>query len=352
MFRPLCPELYGRLETVFGDVRISNPGEELVVQAAPRLLSPWSEDSHYEIISAGEYYLVDCPYCGDTRKRLEINHRWAKFPALAHCFNEPCLTRPWRMDELRMRVLGRARPFEQRVNPGTREAATLGPVAPPGRVLPLSALPPGHPACGYVRGRGFDPAYLAAQFGVGFCEAVDNPRHQLLVGRLYCPAVMRGELVGWQGRYLGDLDWKRAGLPKYFTMPGMPKRLTLYNYDRAARYPLVVVREGVTDVWATGPYAVALLGKSVTQWQIQLLAKGWAGKPVVLGLDGGVDPTADPRFQDLKLAVEHMGGTLVVQRLPDDLDPGELSPEANWDFIYAACATAGVRVPPDPPPVA
>lgn len=347
---PLCPDLYRRLERAFGDVAVANAGEEMVLSAARPIYTPADEGDDQVVVSAGEYYRVRCPFCADSdrKKRLWISHRWAEFPRLAICYHQDCLANRANREDLRMRVLGRVRPVEYRVAPGTRESAHLGHVAPPGPCSLLSEVDPSHPAAVYVRRvRGYDPAELAARYGVGVCHRADDPRHHHIVGRVYCPVVMRGVLVGWQGRYPADVDWKATGVIKYFTMPGFAKRLALYNYDQALRYPVVVVREGVTDVWSTGPYAVALLGKTVSPAQQVLLAYGWGrtGGTLVVGLDGDAALAEDRGLGALRHA---FSGRVVVVTLPDDVDPGDMSPEANWDYIAAAAAAQGVPLPFSP----
>lgn len=67
----LNPKLYAALERRFGKVLISNPGERLVERKIPDPVRP----GRYKqlILRSGEYYRVDCPYCGDKKGRLYIN---------------------------------------------------------------------------------------------------------------------------------------------------------------------------------------------------------------------------------------------------------------------------------------
>lgn len=347
MFQPLCPDLYNRLVRVFGAVGVASPGEELV--AAPRagLFRIGGGDDDYvdiEVTSPGEYYTVNCPFCSDRRKRLWINHRWAEYPRLAICYNEGCLEKGG-LGPLRRMVMLPYRAKALDVRRGTREAATLGPVSPPGPCRPLSALPDDHPARVYVRDtRGFDPDWLTRTFGVGVCDGVFADLHRSMIGRLYVPIMMRGELVGWQGRYAADLNWAATGIHKYHTMSGFAKRLALYNYDSAVQYPVVVVREGVTDVWATGPNAVAAFGHKLSFGQRQLLLRNWAdrGGVLVLGLDPEVEVLDTDGIRELRTAFAER---FLVARVPAGVDPGALSPEANAFYIAEAAAAAGISLP-------
>lgn len=53
----------------------------------------------------------------------------------------------------------------------------------PGRVKPVTALPAGHPCLEYLKGRGYDPAALQAQFRCAYCyEEADE---DAAIGRFY-----------------------------------------------------------------------------------------------------------------------------------------------------------------------
>src|ERR1017187_9480324 len=87
--------LYGMLTYHFGEVRITSEMEAMQCHYRKNVLTgEWQLD----IAHPGEYYIISCPYCGDTRFRLRINHRWGVTDErghsnlwLAHCHNERCL---------------------------------------------------------------------------------------------------------------------------------------------------------------------------------------------------------------------------------------------------------------------
>src|SRR5262249_8114013 len=153
-----------------------------------------------------------------------------------------------------------------------KAAPPPAPAEPPGRLVPLAQLPGGHPACQYVRGRGYDPADLYARYKVCFCPEA-RPRLPLVTGRLVIPVFRGGRPAGWQARCLGRPPGKHV--PKYFTAPGMARGQLLYNFDVARRHAYVVVVEGACDAWRYGPEAVALLGNRASHVQAQLLLSGW-----------------------------------------------------------------------------
>lgn len=163
----------------------------------------------------------------------------------------------------------------------------------------MNELPADHYAVTYIRDRRFhNPQYLSDAFGVSFCLRADD-QYRPAQNRIIAPVWQHGVLVGWQGRYPDDIDWKVTGIPKYYTRPGMHKSKILHNLDNAKLRPFVVVVEGVTSVWRIGGPAVACFSKSISGGHHSLIYEHWAGKPVLLvldpdarGRDGG-DPGGD-----------------------------------------------------------
>ena len=347
---PLCPDLYSRLERVFGDVKIANEREAGKVSLRPKLLAVAGErDWELDVSRSGEYYRVCCPFCGDSRHRLWINHQWAEFPQLAICFNinkdtgRGCLEYPANRAQLRHHVLGSQAPFQMVVNPGTVIDETLSESAMPGEVTPVTQLPLTHEAISYLSGsRGFVPQYLWDWFRVGYCQSVyDYVTHMLLVGRIFIPVYQHALMVGCQGRLCYDPPKK--GPPKYFTKPHFPRRLCLYNYDSAIRGRTVIFQEGPTDVWATGPEAVCSLGMTMSPPQRMLLALGWArrGGSLVICLDAGATLKADI-VQEMRNEFE---GRVAVVTYPDGGDPGGFKPRFNRRLIYEQATAQGVPLP-------
>src|SRR4051812_37003439 len=238
----LRPKLYERLRARLGEVRIARAGEALNAHVAD-----YRGRSSLQVIHFGESYRVCCPFCKDTRFRLWINHMWGYYDPqiggkntwLCWCYNnEECMrdgpSRKRLYDEIFEDVRsGRSNLADDVVYDGEviDPAAMPGRVCPPGELLYLHELPDGHPARRYVRGRDFDPDVLSRELGVSFCElAVEQ--FSRASGRLIIPVVMQGELKGWQARLIFGKEGKHN--PKYITMDGMKKSMTLYNYDHAA----------------------------------------------------------------------------------------------------------------------
>src|SRR4051812_5624944 len=235
---PLNPTVHALLCRRLGPVRIANEGEAMSFRYLPGSASGRTET---DILAWGESYYVSCPFCGDTRQRLSINHRYGSYDPvtdsdnlhLARCFNEDCTKDPGRYAELRERIFGFVNRDQRRrvvkVLRGRRTVTAEEPLREaslPGEVVPLKDLPAGHPALAYLIERGFDPAELSSVWEVGFC-ATASAAYRLAQDRLIIPVTRDGTLIGWQARYAGERDWKAERLPKYYTMPSMPKRLAL-----------------------------------------------------------------------------------------------------------------------------
>ena len=85
----LNPVLYARLVELFDEVRISHEG----IEATPGVVMVVGGQRVSIGAEHGEYYSVNCPFCGDTRGRLYINHTYTRNRERAVCYNETsCLT--------------------------------------------------------------------------------------------------------------------------------------------------------------------------------------------------------------------------------------------------------------------
>lgn len=345
----LCPQLYKRLQARFATVTVANSGEALVGRVRRRVCSTGIKPV-FDIVSPGEYYRVSCPYCPDTRQRLWVNHMFGQpDPAdtrrtlnwLAVCYNEGCLTEWARRIQLEDLLFGAcnrtARATQFAVSRGTVDVGVLRETRLPGQVIRLDELSYDHMACQYLLARGFDPVRLAREYGVVFCVDADA-MYPAASQRIIVPIYMHGKLVGWQGRWPADLDWKSQGIPKYYGLPHMPKRLMLYNYDNAKAFDVCIVVEGVTDVWATGDPAVALLGNRIHPMQRKLLLEFTGG--IVIMLDPGVVVTEE----DLNVFRRQFEGRVATVALPDGVDPGELSEGELWNRIADVAVPAGIDI--------
>ncbi len=344
-FEPLCPELYAVLERWSG-------APPLVANTGEGFSGYTTTGGRTEVLHSGEMYRVCCPYCGDTRHRLYVSHRWYEHKFLAHCFNETeCLKNP----DTRRFFEGELLTRMARGGPEVRAGAipelddpTVS-VDPPEFVRPLSRVEPTHRVVEYLRARGFDPAYLSAVFAVGVCDS--SRRYPAMTGRIYIPVFDGTRMAGWQGRVpleapphpvTGKPDWKAIGVTKYYNRSGFRKSRYLYGPYRDPGLPFVVLVEGVTDAWRVGPAARAYMGVEMSLHQRSIVSNKW-GKPggvVVCMGDGAAQANNEHQAMLLEAELAHLDGRVVKVTLPDKVDPGSLSYDQNWDHIEAATAAA------------
>ncbi len=198
-------------------------------------------------------------------------------------------------------------------------------------------MPPNHPAVQYMMVKRRYSRALLDYYGVGYCVEA-SPEYRTAYNRIIIPVWFRNEYVGWQARYI---DEPPDGCPKYYTCPGMAKSQLLYNFDRACNLPFVVLVEGVTDAWAVGDHAVALLGKTMSMHQRALLQAYWQGKPVVLLLD----PDAREEMTGIIDLLLTTGGSPVIQvLLPEGYDAGDYDRTTIMNIIHTQATAAKITL--------
>ena len=178
------------------------------------------------------------------------------------------------------------------------------------------------------------PLETLVRYGVSFCVQA-LPDYRPAQNRIVLPISMDNMLVGWQCRWVGE-DFKAAGRPKFYSLPGMPKRQMLYNWDTAKQYPFIVVCEGIMSSWNVGPYAVALLGKTCAAPQQGRLTIG-RQQPIILLLDGGEEERQ--AMYGITLQMLNMPGAagraVIPVELPDGVDPGMYDPRTSQALLGA-----------------
>lgn len=259
-----------------------------------------------EVYDGGEEYAVCCPMCSDTRRRCYVNHKFdteiagAEVLYPVHCWNEECQRkglakwfleryRAWRSNNYMPPAAGGAPADVVMDKPMTMEDMarhSAGEHVKLSGVQKLSSLLRGHQALEYLLARGFDPAALERDYGVGYKGRAYKYTNSSM--RIVIPIRWGGYEVGWQARAIPGhspltFEESKKGKswpyrqPKYFTSPGFLKGKFLYNIDVAAGYDTVVLVEGVTDAWRVGPWGAAMFGKSLSYDQIRLLVDSCAG---------------------------------------------------------------------------
>lgn len=196
----------------------------------------------------------------------------------------------------------------------------------PGQTVPLIGLPSSHPAILYCAARGYDPTLLAMQFGARWCylEAPEGEQYgsrfyrkhyggwkSTPQGRLIFYSFINEEQVCWQARYLEISGgghcmvwhpymqiwhprpaWGKGEDPiKYITAYGAFRNSQLCGYDHVVRHarnmgdpePICVLTEGPLDAARFPNHGMALLGKYLSEVQVQLIQANF--KRVILAFD-------------------------------------------------------------------
>ena len=341
------PALYNQLKQVFRHVKVSSRGRpntsKLKTDAEGRTFRYF--DKNDPRCHPGEYYTVCCPYCGDTKFRLWINHMWSAYDNatgtrnlwMAHCQRQGCVESFEGQQALFNLVWANGPPGNDVIVKARYENPDLSEFEWPGAVWQLESLQPDHPAKRWLREvRKFDPDWLSQQYRVGYIMEA-KPRFHRLTGRIMIPIFHEGKLAGWQVRYVGTPP-EGSSIPKYYTGPGTPRGRLLYNYDLARRQDFACVVEGPTDAWRFGPEAVAVLGKP-TGHQAELMAMTW--KKLVVLLDPDAIRESGGLFEMLK-----MSGKKVAQvQLPDNKDPGDFDDTNELRrFVIGEARRQGVEI--------
>lgn len=332
---------------MFGSVKVSNEGESMIAAYRPDLLS---NKLRLHITHPGEYYQVSCPRCTDTRHRLYINHRWGIKDENGHtnlwlavCFNEDCYSDFHRRVDLfedvggmDMGELSHAKPRRGKVISEEARKVTL-----PGPLIRLDELPDDHPACAYLANRFYDPQRLGRFYGVAYCP---TSMYYLAKHRIIAPINMGGKLVGWQARYIGEMNWKKKGAPpKWWSCPQMKRSRILYNLDYAKKYRTGVIVEGPGDVWGVGPMGVATFGDTMTEMQRRLFVQAFKGQHVVLLYD----PEAMVKRSTEKLVEflrKEFGDKFAPIVLPKGTDPGGLDRKFLRNFLREEARNQSVKL--------
>lgn len=330
----LNPGLYNRLKEIFGKVKVVNDGVRLEYKLT---LDPITNFLKPVIITFGEAYAVNCPFCvykvyrPDRKMRLYINHHWGvplpeapfiKLKELIKCFNEDCV-----QDEIFAQQLwdivyeGLPPPQDFYVMPTEDSRGSLEPLPPS---IPITSLKYDHPACDFLLKRGFDPYHVGSVYEIGYCDI--NAGN--LKGHIVIPVKMSGNLVGWQARAI------YPSRRKYYTCKGMRTSRVLYGYDLIPDgYDYVVLVEGIFDVWRVGPPAVALFGTAVSYHHQEILLKRGI-KDVLIMLDADAKQKAEKIAEQLSRYFR-----VVIVNLPEG-DPADFSRDQCWEFISKSLDSA------------
>jgi len=173
------------------------------------------------------------------------------------------------------------------------------------------------PKHAYLKKRGVS-FETARYFGIGYCD------YGILKGRIAIPIYDdKAKLIAYCGRAVNDKK------PKYKFPRGFRKNLVLYNYRNVknVKDKEIIIVEGYFDlyrVYQAGYACIALMGKSISQVQEQLLIS--LNKKLVLMLDGDKAgrEASKKTIEQLKGKVSFRVINLSNNKQPDDLTENEI----------------------------
>ena len=365
---PLNPTLFHQLQAQFGELRVSNAGQEQIARRTPDPMRPGRFIT--QASQRGEQYACCCPFCGDDRFRLYVSYLCGeKDPMTGRrnyrlwcCQNEKCHQSEANQQVFRSRLslpIGRRRACRAAIATPAAAPQPPRPITLPENLIPITALPPTHPEAAYIVQRGFDLEELYRTWNVGFCDSSVQCRPPVpnrIIIPVYKPAQMFSAtpdaaltLGGWQARLVPGLEPLASSAAKYLSAEGMQKAELLYGLHWAIQTtgPVYVV-EGPTDCWRIGPGAVALFGKTLSATQKLLLVHHFAGRPFIVMLDPDAYEAAQRVQDELYLARGASAGENRVVLV--DLPPGREDPaDCTREEIFAVAAEA-LRQPARPGP--
>lgn len=206
--------------------------------------------------------------------------------------------------------------------PPTQETASAS-ASRPGPILPktvTSQFPTMH--LEYLTSRGFDPVTLIQKYKLLACHTIGKYRFRIII-----PIIMNGQTVSFVARDItGKAEKKYLYCPNYQSI--VPRRETLYNIDNAKRN--IVIVEGPFDVWRIGDGAIATLGTSVSDGQVELLLTKNPEKVFVLFDQDASQGTDSPAFK-LANTLSGLIPYVEVLELVDEGDPGEMGQETTLE---------------------
>lgn len=218
----------------------------------------WNAGEHHHVTS--QYVGFDCPFCSPNSGRVRAGYHLTKnFVSCWTCGGHSVGATLAELTGLPakecLRILD---PF---ISGPTITETTRGRLHIPKGVVPL--LPP---HIKYLKGRGFDPEALSQTWKIG---AIGN--HVRYPWRIFIPIELRGETVSWTTRTISQDPLVVRYRSAQAEEEKISAKAILYGQDLIPGHS-VIVHEGPTDVWRTGPGSVATLGMNVSVAQIRKIA--------------------------------------------------------------------------------
>lgn len=268
---------------------------------------PVAPGGHHHV--SGDWIGFDCPYCSPNSQRFRM--AFNPHSGAVNCWVcgvqklTPVLAEMLNLPLHKARELSSKIQFER--SSGYAEKTEGSQLILPDKVGPLQKQ---HKR--YLKKRGFDPDELARVWdiqGIGIA-----PRYSWSV---FIPVHHQGTIVSWTTRSISNRARK-----KYESAPAdkelIPISSLLYGEDYCTH--TCIVHEGPTDVWRTGPGAVATLGLYMTKSKLKKIA---AYSRRIICFDA--DNEAQKRAELLCDRLEHCQGETINIVLQTGGDAAEAS---------------------------
>lgn len=333
------PALYKALYSAFGGkVRVQAAGMAFRYSAQHR------GDGHIKVkkIDGGEEYCVCCPFCKDTKFRLNVNHMFGqrlkcgvKMDNLAHCWNEDCNVIPKIKEIVESAGANKVVVSTEVDSVSAEEMAKLSyeNYLRLTNTVFVNELPEDHPAVRYLQRRFFDVDHLSKRYGVQYMgKCKHRYAKKRIIIPIFCEVDGKMQIIGWQARRIPGHTLSKK--PKYWTSPGYRKGHYLYDFQAARRCDSLVLVEGPTDSMRVGRPAVALLGKDITSGQLSLIYSTYRDKdgPIILIGDPGYQDSWETNLEKLQEIFRYDDpervGLIMLEK-----DPGDTSTSLLWKSI-------------------
>lgn len=294
----LNKELYARLKDVFHDVNIlyEDVPPKIRLLKWPRSFGGQVRDWEFDSdAGSGETFQINCPICGDKKGHCFISslsfttphvgdRALVPAPLLIHCFRRDCFSGNSEAKEAITEALKLNEPVDLDV---CEDTTCFGNGSKLQQDLYrntdenlLKWSPDYHPiesdapseVLDYVSKRGIRMEDIQElKIGWGKCW---NFKKQSFIGNrnwMQFPIIDQAGLRGFQSRQIHS-----DGNMKYFFDTRTPKKMLLYNRERASKCNIVAIAEGIIDALHIGRCGMAFFGFEPSRAQLKLLQQDGA----------------------------------------------------------------------------
>ncbi len=168
----------------------------------------------------------------------------------------------------------------------------------------------------YLIKRNFDPEYIIDKYKIKGTGIVGDWKFRIMV-----PVFYENKLVTYQGR-----DITNKANSKYMSLKKEDSIINikniLYNFDNCTDKNIIIVMEGVFDVWRIGDYSCCTFGTSISDAQMKLLSQY---KKIVFMFDDEKEAQKAAHKSAGQLSV--LGHEVEIASIGIGTDPADLSNE-------------------------